>query len=246
MRKKVIGYSEEGREIVATVISSSVFKPWVLLTSGIHGDEIAGVEFLRRFIDSKKYDNYTKDYNFVIIDCINPDGIFHGKRVNSKGVDLNRDFTLTPASQEVRVVKNYLEELGIDFKITIDFHETLKEDVVDGMSAPDSFYCWEINHNRDKRVGSQVISTLKSYGIKVCDHEKIWGDINSGGVIFYPEGCASVEYSGAASLDVFLHNNYTGISMTTETYTEDLLEDRINTNLIVLDSALKALLDQKK
>ena len=65
----------------------------VLLVGGIHGDELSSVavtfEWMRRLADQERQPFYWR-----VVPCLNPDGVLASvsKRVNGRGVDLNRNF----------------------------------------------------------------------------------------------------------------------------------------------------------
>jgi len=65
----------------------------VLLVGGIHGDELSSVavtfEWMRRLADQEQQPFYWR-----VVPCLNPDGVLAGisRRVNARGVDLNRNF----------------------------------------------------------------------------------------------------------------------------------------------------------
>ncbi|MSO46919.1 MAG: murein tripeptide amidase MpaA [Thermoleophilia bacterium] len=59
-----------------------------LLIAGIHGEEPETLLLARRLLE--RIDG--TDTNWAILPCANPDGVLHGVRQNSAGVDLNRNF----------------------------------------------------------------------------------------------------------------------------------------------------------
>ncbi|MGE5424111.1 MAG: M14 family zinc carboxypeptidase [Syntrophothermus sp.] len=107
-----IGISVQGRLILAVKISDSVHfhqgEPQVLLTSSIHGDELAGYVCMIHLIDSllnsygsvDRITNMINNFELYINPMANPDGTFHNGngsvsgawRYNSLGIDLNRNF----------------------------------------------------------------------------------------------------------------------------------------------------------
>lgn len=107
-----IGYSEEGRELLAVKISDNVSteepEPEVFFTSSMHGDEIAGYVSMLRLIDSllvsygsdARITDMVNNMEIFINPSANPDGTYNGgdntvfgaTRYNSNGVDLNRNF----------------------------------------------------------------------------------------------------------------------------------------------------------
>jgi hypothetical protein len=111
-RLDTIGFSENGKEILAVKIASdpslNQHKPSVYLTSTIHGDETTGYILMLRMIDylltNYGVDNQVNeiiDNSIVYINPLaNPDGTYAGGDLNVNGatrynanfVDLNRNF----------------------------------------------------------------------------------------------------------------------------------------------------------
>ena len=65
--------------------------PTVLVIGGVHGDEINGVEIVRRTIDSKLY-NHISAGTIIAIPLLNVYGFIHFSRDASDGKDVNRSF----------------------------------------------------------------------------------------------------------------------------------------------------------
>ena len=61
----------------------------LLLIGGVHGDEPEGVILAEHCLEWLKTQNLT---NWLLIPCLNVDGYNSNTRVNSQGVDLNRNF----------------------------------------------------------------------------------------------------------------------------------------------------------
>lgn len=101
-----IGNSVQGRELWAIKISDNVgaheAEPEVRLSSTMHGNEPPGLEMLLFLVDYLT-DNYGQigfedvtylvdNFEIYILPCHNPDGHVVSNRVNSNGIDLNRNF----------------------------------------------------------------------------------------------------------------------------------------------------------
>jgi peptidoglycan hydrolase-like protein with peptidoglycan-binding domain len=84
---RTIGYSVQGRPIVATRMGTAGGRP-VLVIGNTHGDEPKGMEItgLLRALPTPA------GIDLWIIDTINPDGVAMRQRVNANAVDLNRNF----------------------------------------------------------------------------------------------------------------------------------------------------------
>jgi len=102
---ETVGYSKEGREIKALIISNDPEEiqdePRIRLTGGIHGNEMISVEILLNFIEYLCSENHKGTSRIVdlidsryiaIIPVLNPDGLIRGRRYNSNDIDLNRNF----------------------------------------------------------------------------------------------------------------------------------------------------------
>ena len=67
----------------------------ILLIGGVHGDEPEGVELATRATEWLRQHSEHELAPWVSIPCLNVDGFAAGERVNSNGVDINRNY---PAS----------------------------------------------------------------------------------------------------------------------------------------------------
>lgn len=87
IREETLGYSVQGRPIVASLYGSETGIP-VLAVGAIHGDEQAGL----LVVDVMKTLPVPNGIALWIISTVNPDGIAANHRENAAGVDLNRNF----------------------------------------------------------------------------------------------------------------------------------------------------------
>jgi hypothetical protein len=70
-------------------------KARVLVVGGIHGDELTAVSVVFRWMELLQMpSNDAEQYHWRVVPLMNPDGLFAKppKRVNARGVDLNRNF----------------------------------------------------------------------------------------------------------------------------------------------------------
>ena len=190
----------------------------VLLSAGIHGEEPAGVYALLRFME-----NYIRcfddDFEFLIFPCINPFGFEHNSRHNAQGIDTNREFKDDTGCIESSLVIRELKRLNRHFVCTIDLHETdpnfVGEEFTRG-DNPTEFYMWEVCPDKEARIGHLVTRIMERF-VPVCKWDTVYKDRNSGGVIWYPEGCANPIYTQGTTLEGYLAANYTPQSFTLET-----------------------------
>lgn len=86
-RSGVIGRSLEGRPIQLRQYGDPRFRGRVLVFACIHGDECAG-----RSVAPLRGGCPEPDANVFVVSSLNPDGSAAASRLNSRGVDLNRNF----------------------------------------------------------------------------------------------------------------------------------------------------------
>ncbi len=92
IREKTIGRSAEGRPLVATLMGSPTARTRVFVMAGQHGDEQTAVRSVKRLIATGGTRLATGDnLQIGILANVNPDGAARRTRLNTGGVDLNRD-----------------------------------------------------------------------------------------------------------------------------------------------------------
>ena len=91
----------------------------VLLSAGIHGDELAGVEALCAWLETRAYVKFLQRWDITMLPCINPWGYEHGTRENNEGLDLNREFDSSHPPQEVLFVQSVLQQR---FDLSLELH----------------------------------------------------------------------------------------------------------------------------
>lgn len=192
----------------------------VLISAGIHGEEPAGVYALLKFLEEDVQD-FLDDYRFMVFPCINPFGFEHNHRFSPAGLNINRQFGIKTVCREANaVVMTLVQKMGRDrFICTIDLHETDPNFVGEGFKPEDNpkgFYMWEVCPDRGLRIGDRVIESIEEV-VPVCKWDSIYKDKNSGGVIWYPEGCGNPVYAQGTTLEAYLNANYTSQSFTLET-----------------------------
>ena len=75
------------------------------LIAGVHGDEVEGIHVLKELFTWLKEN--PQPYPIIVLPCLNIDGHLAGTRVNSNGVDLNRNLPSTKWSPEAREAKYF-------------------------------------------------------------------------------------------------------------------------------------------
>lgn len=97
------GSSVEGDEIKAyrTDLKSSKY---VYLIAGVHGDEVEGVYVLSQLFEWLK-EQEDIEIPLIVVPVLNVDGYRAGTRVNSHGIDLNRNLPASTWTSEAREAK---------------------------------------------------------------------------------------------------------------------------------------------
>ncbi len=141
LQKKVIGKSNEGRDLVVHVFGPRSFNQCVMVLGAFHGDEPKSVYLVERLIDEvsaghTETNAQSHDVRWVLVPVVNPDGFERRKRRNARKVDLNRNFPtknwqvgnprsrmfggFEPASEpETRAVIRLIEKYKPDAIVTI-------------------------------------------------------------------------------------------------------------------------------
>jgi energy-coupling factor transporter transmembrane protein EcfT len=93
----------------------------ILILSGIHGSEPAGVMAIPEIINeiANNIDLY-KSWNIEIVYPLNPVGLSFFSRINECGCDINRDFKKFKTKQS-RLIKELFEKNK--YELVLDFHE---------------------------------------------------------------------------------------------------------------------------
>jgi protein MpaA len=79
--------------------------------AGIHGDEPAGTEALRLFLNSLLADpDRATGYELFAYPAVNPVGLERGTRGNCSGMDLNREFWRASGQPEILIIENELRK----------------------------------------------------------------------------------------------------------------------------------------
>ncbi|HSA87330.1 MAG TPA: M14 family metallocarboxypeptidase [Nitrospira sp.] len=91
----------------------------VLLSAGMHGNELAGVQALSEWLETRAYAKFLQTWDITILPCINPWGYEFGTRENGERQDLNREFNSSHPPQEVLFVQSVMEQR---FNLSLELH----------------------------------------------------------------------------------------------------------------------------
>ena len=176
--------------------------PWVLVTGGVHGYETSGVQGAISFLETTAA-SYRDRVNLLIAPCVSPWGYEVINRWNPSCLDPNRSFYLDTPSEESAAVMKLIDDLGVDFLMHIDLHETTDSDesefrpalaARDGQPSepgliPDGFYTCSDSENPQPDFQAAIIA-----GVQRVTHvappdaagQIIGSDVTQPGVIAYP------------------------------------------------------------
>jgi hypothetical protein len=114
-------YTSTKVEIPVIIVRAKKAGPTVLLTGGIHGDEINGVEIVRQIIARKI--NQPLIGTIICIPILNIFGFLNADRAFPDGRDLNRSFPGTKTgSLASRVAYHFTKEILPHADYCLDFH----------------------------------------------------------------------------------------------------------------------------
>jgi protein MpaA len=129
-RYHVVGTSVENRQIECLVLGEG--EDVVLIIASIHGNENAGTPLVLQLTEYLyQHKDILQGRQVVFLPVANPDGVFYNCRFNTRGVDLNRNFSAanrrnnaqfghTALSEpEARIIKQLIEECSPDRIVTI-------------------------------------------------------------------------------------------------------------------------------
>lgn len=215
----------------------------VLISGIVHGDEPAGGFAALRFLDQLA-ESYLDRFRFFCYPCVNPSGFETDMRVNMDYVNLNRSCVDPPTTQEFKHILESLKQGPSRYCLTVDMHECGPQEIdpkehYGPEDNPHEFWMWETAlADSGLRVGDKVVRQLASEGVPICRWPTIYGDKNSDGVIWYPDGCDNEFYAAGTSLEGYLYSTRTNHSFTVETPTFWSLDRRVNVHVRALSLIL--------
>jgi hypothetical protein len=130
----------------------------VLVVSGIHGNETAGVDYVLELIQSlTEPARSAAGYDLDVLPLVNPWGYVHDRTFSANGVDIGRDFTDFD-SHEAKVVRRFLR--GKRYDLVIDLRE-------DPQAA--GFCLWRYGPE-DAGVSERIVGRIRAAGYPI-QHE---------------------------------------------------------------------------
>ena len=108
-------------DIPVYVFNSKNPGPTILIQAGLHGDEINGIEIVRRMLEEKKFK--IQKGAIIAVPILNIFGFIHFSRDVPDGKDVNRSFPGTKTgSMASRIAYHYLTEIMHQIDYGIDLH----------------------------------------------------------------------------------------------------------------------------
>lgn len=184
------------------VASHRTDAPWALITGGVHGYETSGVQGALEFLTSHA-ESYRDRLNLIVAPCISPWAFEVVNRWNPNCVDPNRSFVPDSPAEESAALMGLLDDLGVEFRVHMDLHETTDSDesefrpavaARDGKPSepgaiPDGFYTVGDTDNPQSGFQAAIIAGVRevTHIAPSDDHDQIIGsNVTQSGVINYP------------------------------------------------------------
>jgi len=163
-------------DIPIYVFNSKKPGPVILIQAGLHGDEINGIEIVRRMIHEKYFK--IKKGTIIAVPILNVFGFIHFSRDLPDGKDVNRSFPGSKSgSLASRIAYHYTNALWPQIDFCIDLHtggarrhnypqirytqgDEKSEQLAALFDAPFSFHAELINKSFRKAAFKQGISTI--------------------------------------------------------------------------------------
>lgn len=176
--------------------------PWALITGGVHGYETSGVQGALRFLLTAAA-GYAERINLVVAPCVSPWGYEVINRWNPQAIDPNRSFAPNSPAQESAALMRLVADLGVEFLVHVDLHETTDSDEHEFRPAlaardgkpnepghiPDGFYTVGDTDNPQPEFQAAIIEGVEQVThIAPADErgEIIGSKVIQRGVILYP------------------------------------------------------------
>jgi len=156
------GISVEGKNIDAFKTDGK-YPSYVYLMAGVHGDEVEGIYVLKYLFEEIR-NNQNLQTPLVVIPILNIDGFNEKTRVNSNGVDLNRNLPTKDWNKEYKKDKYFPGKKPLSEPENIYLIELFKEFPPKFVL---SFHTWKplLNYNGDCKHICDFLASYNNYDV---------------------------------------------------------------------------------
>ncbi|MDD5262954.1 MAG: M14 family metallocarboxypeptidase [Methylacidiphilales bacterium] len=197
-------------------------KPRIYFSSGIHGDEPAGVLALLQLLRDGFFDSRA---SWFICPLLNPTGLERGTRENADGIDLNREYR-HPKTAEIRSHRAWIESQPPQHA-ALSLHEDWETT---------GFYLYEINTSTRPCIGPAVLEAVK-HGMEIETKNILDGHpVSAPGYIYHPPESDERETWPEA---IFHVKHCAVLSCTFETPSSQPLEQRVDAHITAVKAGVE-------
>lgn len=194
----------------------------IVLSAGVHGDEPAGVECLLDLLEKRP--PWLRPFDLTIFPCLNPWGYERNRRVNARGLDLNRQWRHDSVAESA-LARRALGDRR--FELTICLHEDYDAT---------GFYLYELAATGEARVGEAIVERVARF-LPIERRAVIEGRRAQGGVVTRPiESLLRRRHWPEAIFHFMRHTSHT---LTTETPTRAEIGGRVRAHAEAIRLALR-------
>mgnify|MGYP006274323687 CR=1 FL=1 len=202
----------------------------VYLSAGVHGDEPAGPLALLRLFQQRWF---SPDIEWTVFPLLNPTGMSLGKRENSRGEDLNRDYFLKNCS-EVKAHREWLDNhcQPRNYDLSLMLHEDWEAT---------GFYIYELAHDPALRIHTSMLQAALHW-VPLDLSETIDGHQAREGRIApleFEKFTLDNETDLPGAEAVYLSKYYTRLNYTLETPSALPIATRVDTHVAVIQAAVE-------
>lgn len=197
-------------------------KPYVYISSGIHGNEPAPPLAVLQLLNSGFFGD---SCNWVICPVMNPYGLMHSTRRNFDGVDLNREYK-HEKTPEITGHKQWLDQF-VNIELTMSCHED---------HDANGFYMYERHSRNISSFAPQILQHVQSV-IRIDLDTEIDGEKAVNGVIH--SEINRYKRKHWPELIYFSHKHTKGRHYTFETPSRFQLKTRIQAMKVAIGAAVK-------
>lgn len=163
IQELILGKSQQDQPIKAVAFGAAL--PTVLLIAGVHADEVEGVWVVEQWVALARKKFEFKRIRVVACAVFNPDGFAAGTRLNSRGVDLNRNLPTHDWTAEVLNPRYPPGTAAASESETRALVATLERFKPLAILSVHSFSQVQVNSNGPARDWAQVLSRVCGYPV---------------------------------------------------------------------------------